>query len=104
MDLKAKFIYSNSVDEEIKPLLESAFVLIRNEACELLNPHFEDWNEEYGKVDDVDDYNSFIDNKCNNVLEVLNKRPIYFVKLKSEGGDLIGIFNETKIYLRLIPC
>lgn len=104
------FTYSENVNDDFKPLLERAYFIMRNKACDLLNPRYEKWNHDYGDVKNLDDYNKYIDDMSNNVLDDLNrKNKISPVKIRSEEGDLIGIIdnrfigNGIKMYLSVIP-
>ena len=107
----AQFHYDGFVTPMAKHLYEEAYNLMRNKACDLINPMYETWNNEYGKVEDLDDYNHYICEKQQVILDELNEQfnesP---VKLYSrEDCDIVGKFNdvltkkEVTMYVTLKP-
>lgn len=92
------YTYSEDVSENMKALVENLFMSLRGEAVDLLNPHYEEWNNEYDKdvigEDDME-YNGFIRDKQIEILNQLNKKYWFLpVKLSSdEYADIIGVFG-----------
>lgn len=79
-----------------KKACERYFMDARNRAVGLLNPHFDEWNNEYnetfGEMDEQK-YGWFIQEKMQEILTVLNSALDYPVKLHAdENGDIIGRF------------
>lgn len=73
---------------------ERYFMDARNRAVELLNPHFDEWNDEYvcGK-EEPKTYNRFIQKKIQSILTELNMILDYPVTLcAEEGGEIVGRF------------
>lgn len=113
MTYKAIFTHSNDklLSENIKNAAENIFVDARNEAIGWLNPHYEEWNEEYYKThgkDGVEEYNSFIQRKQNEILEDFNSKTNYGVKLYSDNEcDIVGKYHawwqEHIIHMKLKP-
>lgn len=93
------FNYSvEGIPECVKKILENQFMAARDEAIKLLNPHYEEWNAEYGKEivteDDEKKYNAFIQNKQNKILAEFNKTWMGPVKLYAgEDADIAGKFK-----------
>lgn len=88
----------NTLPEWVQKLTERYFMDARNEAVELLNPHYEEWNAEYGvsniKGEDDKDYLAFIQKKQQDILDSFNKTWIGPVKLYSdEYADIAGRFK-----------
>ena len=97
------FTYSEEgIPEVIKTFVENSFLAARNEAIELINPHYEEWNAAYTKEvtgEDDMEYNAYIQKKHNEILEGFNKKWMGPVKLYSdEYADIAGrfiIFGKT---------
>lgn len=95
------FDYSaHGIPNLIKNFVESEFMKARNEAIELLNPHYEEWNEAY--TDPVEDefdkkYNSYICSKQNAILDEFNKTWMGPVKLYSDE-ETCAIRGKFKIF------
>lgn len=94
-----EYVYSvEGIPDCIKKFLENQFMSARNEAIKLLNPKYEEWNEEYGKEivtdDDLKEYNHFIQSKQNEILDAFNKTWFGPVKLYAdEDADIAGKFK-----------
>lgn len=98
MECMVKFIFSDeSLPEVIKKSVARDFLRARHEAVDLLNPHFEEWNNSYtDEVNGEDDmkYNAFIADKQNEILDEFNKKWISPVKLfADEYADIAGKFK-----------
>lgn len=91
------FTYGDcKVRKSKKKACERYFMDARNRAVVLLNPHFEEWNNEYNAQNDVMDeqkYRWFIQEKENEILTKLNDILDYPVKIHADdNGDIIGRF------------
>ena len=93
------YTYSEEVSETMKALIEKIFMILRSEAVDLLNPHYEEWNNEYDKEvtgEDDMEYNGFIQKKQIEILDKVNKK-YWFLPLKlssDEYADIIGVFED----------
>jgi hypothetical protein len=71
---EVNFHYSNEdIPELHKRVIEKYFMNGRGAIVELLNPHYDEWNEAYGEVVDQDDYNNYIRNKQQEVIDKYNR-------------------------------
>lgn len=93
------FHYSEGgLPKEITNFVESQFMKARDEAIKLLNPHYEEWNNDYTGSDE--EYNRYISSKQNAILEEFNRKWMGPVKLwADEYGDIAGKF---KVYGKAI--
>lgn len=98
MNFAVEFHYDGFVLPAEKRLVERAYMIMRNEAVELINPHLEEWNNEYGTIEDQDDYNRFIAKKEQKILNDVNRRlkgsPVTLMA-REEDGDIVGVFTEA---------
>ncbi|MBO7451362.1 MAG: hypothetical protein J6U54_13440 [Clostridiales bacterium] len=120
MILQAKFIFSKEVMDVIKSFVQAEFMRVRNFACEALNPHYEEWNNEFESIphtidenDELKDwggteYCKFITKKMRGVLAQVNKEhPSRLVELDTdETADIIArckFDRSITVSLVLIP-
>ena len=93
----AQFHYDGFVTPMVKHLYEEAYNLMRNKACDLLNPMYETWNNEYGEIEDQDDYYRYICEKQQVILDELNKQfnesPVKLYA--SKDRDIVGKFTDV---------
>lgn len=97
---------SNTILEEY---IKSEFVRLRNIACDELNPHYEEWNTEFGDHDVPEDdelkeyggteYCNFIRSKQEPILQAINKKHSHgLVELCSdEICDICGLIKAKSI-------
>lgn len=91
------FNYDGFVTPVAKPLYEQAYNLMRGVAVDRINPMLEEWNNAYGKVQDLDDYNHYIQKKQQKILDQVN---LEFntspVKLyATDECEIVGKFTEV---------
>ena len=117
MVVRAKFVYNVPVCRALKDIFERDFMKMRSRAVELLNPHFDEWNDTYehsGWWDkegfDSKKYTAYISQEQNIILNKVNAEfPKSSVKLVSdpeEGGDIMAVvrlFPGIKMHLYMIP-
>ena len=112
------FIFSQEIPEPMRTMVTNEFVERRNYACDLLNPCYDKWNEEFDKLypdldGTTDEYGKFITNKQDEILKQVNKRrfglnltTIDSMKETGDYGDLICRLRfNPNIFVRaeLIP-
>lgn len=112
------FIFSQEIPEPMRTMVTNEFIERRNYACDLLNPCYDKWNEEFDKLypdldGTTDEYGKFITNKQDEILKQVNKRrfglnltTIDSMKEPGDYGDLICRLRfNPKIFVRaeLIP-
>lgn len=92
-----RFNYDGFVLPNLKRLYEKAYMLMYNAAVNVINPELEKWNDEYGEINDIDDYNSYISNKQQIVLDSINNKYVDSpVKLYSgDQCQIIGKFKDA---------
>lgn len=87
---------------------ERYFMDARNRAVRLLNPRFEEWNDEYAcGNEEPHTYDRFIQKKIQGVLTELNLILDYPVTLcAEEGGEIVGrfMYNGAVITMRLVDA
>ena len=91
------FTYGDcKVRKSMKKACERYFMDARNRAVKLLNPHFEEWNNEFNAQNETMDeqkYGWFIQEKMQTILTEVNRILDYPVKLHAdEDGNIIGRF------------
>lgn len=107
---KAEFHFTNeNMPDFVKQIIVSDFYEARNEAIDLINPHFEEWNADY--TDEVEGeydskYNAYIAHKENVILKAYNSSHKRIVQLYAdEYADIKGrykIFRWTgDVYVTL---
>ena len=90
MELLCKVFFNHSdesLPEEIKKFTENEFMKARDQAIQLLNPHYDEWNAAYTKEikgEDDMEYNAYIQSKQNAILDDFNKMWFSPVKLYSD--------------------
>lgn len=114
---------SDQLSDITKKCLIKDFVRLRDIACNKLNPHYEEWNDEFNniltKTVDPDDpladyggteYCEFIRSKQMEIIEKINKRYAKrYIKLDTDlngGCDIIGVAIKNpklKMHLVLYP-
>ena len=108
------FTYSEPVFPGFKKVYEKFFMKLRDEAVDLLNPHYEEWNAEYDKEisgpDDLE-YNTFIANKQREYLQIVNKKhekdisPLHLYLDSGEDADIMGKIpwagNEIEMHMSI---
>lgn len=78
-ELLCKVVYKYSVDipeKRLKKLLEMMFMSSRNSIVEMLNPHYDEWNAQYGKEvtgDDDEEYLHYIQKKQQEIIDKYNR-------------------------------
>ena len=92
------FHYSDEdLPDHVKDFTKNEFLRAREKAIELLNPHYEEWNAAYDKEvsgEDDEEYNAYIRNKQNAILDEFNRTWMGPVKLFSnEEADIAGRFQ-----------
>lgn len=94
------FHYSDEdLPDYVKDFTKNEFLRARGEAIELLNPHYEEWNAAYDKEvsgEDDEEYNTYIRNKQNTILDEFNRTWMGPVKLFS--NEEAGIAGRFQIY------
>lgn len=86
----------------VKPMYERVFVKMYNEACNALNPHYEDWNKEFDSLypdanlkmdnDEMNPlYKNYLQNKQNEILSTLDNKVF-----KLYSGDECQICGKVK--------
>jgi hypothetical protein len=112
------FRTSKPVSQDIMNVMIDEFVDRRNIACRLLNPHYEEWNNEYneshpnnkGGVDGDPEYVEFINQKQNEILKQANEKILKtnIVSISTdEQCDLVGVYRADESIIltaELIPC
>ena len=109
----------------LKNIIQNEYVRLRNIACNELNPHYEEWNAEFGDRDIPEDdelkdwggteYCNFIRHKQEAILQEVNKKHAKgIVELCSDeicdiGGviktkSIAGYDHDVKFVAELIPC
>lgn len=99
--------------------VKAEYCRLRRIACDELNPHYDEWNSEFGphttKEDDElswaggTEYCNFIRSKQEPILNAINAREATFVKLRSlEACDIGGIVQHggevlTTFYITIKP-
>ena len=107
------FDYDKEVNDFIKVLYERDFMTLRDEAVELLNPHYEEWNAEYdrlyGEMDEAT-YNPFIQQKQREILKIVNDKHVkgpgistVFLDSSDDECDIMAVsrLDGTKIHLTI---
>lgn len=96
------YTYSEPVYPGFKQIFERQFMKMRDEAVDLLNPHYEEWNAAYNKEvtgEDDMEYNAYIRSKHREVFGPLNEKhkndiPMLKFRLDSdEYADIIGVID-----------
>ena len=92
----------DDIPKSIKDSIEKEYFRLRHYACEAINPHFEEWNEEFGDVNPAEDdplkdyggteYCKFIQKKEKKIIKQVNrKHRSLLIKLDiDEIGDIIA--------------
>lgn len=96
------------VSNRTQEKLFDEFMMLRGEAVDMLNPHYEQWNAAYtDEVNGENDpkYNAYIDKRQQGVLDVINKyHPFHKIQLFSKDGDIIGKTKDgTIVSISIIP-
>lgn len=96
------------VSDRTKERLFNEFMMLRDEAVDMLNPHYEQWNAAYTEeVNGEDDpkYNAYIDKLQQSVLDEINRHhPLHRIKLFSKNCDLMGRTKDgTIVSISIIP-
>jgi hypothetical protein len=133
LTFKVKFVYDDKAFGEaiesrvfLKDMIHSEYVKLRNIACEAVNPHLEEWNEEFNfdkySIPEDDElkewggtkYCNFIRSKQEPILQEINKKySTGVVELCcDEICDICGVIRATKFNYdhdvrfscELIPC
>lgn len=97
------FTYSEPMTPLFRKVFEKQFMRLRDEAIDLVNPCYEQWNKEYDKEvkgeDDLE-YNSYIASKHREMFKPLNekhKNDIAPLRMRldsdDENADIIGVIN-----------
>lgn len=125
-----KFLYDDKKFQEameshiiLDKLITSEFMRLRNIACDKLNPHYEEWNAEFGDHDVPEDdelknwggteYCNFIRSKQEPILQEVNKKyakgliELYCDEICDIGGVIrtktMGYDHDVKFSCELIP-
>lgn len=88
------FYYDKEIPEVVKEMIEPMFLDMRNIAVDMINPHYEEWNEAYTKeVTGADDYeyNSYIASKHREVLKSFNET----VNAKNHGNWFMWLDSDN---------
>lgn len=96
------------VDDKTEKQLFDEYMMLRDEAVGMLNPHYEQWNAAYtNEVNGEDDleYNAYIDRMHQGILDDFNKHhPFSKIRLFSKDGDLMGKTNDgTIVSISIVP-
>ena len=125
-----KFLYDNKEFQKameshtiLEELIKSEFVRLRNIACDELNPHYEEWNTEFGDHEVPEDdelknwggteYCNFIRSKQEPILQAVNKKhskgivELYSDEICDIGGVIrtqsMGLDHDVHFSCELIP-
>lgn len=104
---EVQFHYSNEdIPKLHKRVIEKYFMNGRSAIVEMLNPHYDEWNEAYGEVVDQDDYNEYIRNKQQEVIDKYNRLFGNAMKFYSnEEADIAARFmygkKEVTMYMTI---
>ena len=125
-----KFLYDNKEFQKameshtiLEELIKSEFVRLRNIACDELNPHYEEWNAEFGDHEVPEDdelknwggteYCNFIRSKQEPILQAVNKKhskgivELYSDEICDIGGVIrtqsMGLDHDVHFSCELIP-
>ena len=99
---KAVGDFNKKVPKFIKNKIENEYFRLRHYACNAINPHFKEWNEEFGDVEPFEgdplkdyggtEYCKFIRRKEREIIKQVNKEhKSWIIKLDiDEIGDIIA--------------
>lgn len=103
-------LYSKEIPKGVQSMFLDSYVKMRNEAVEMINPHYEEWNAEYDRLYPVKlkpeeaeykRYNAFIAEKHKPFLAKANKSLLFELFTDLESGDIACRIKGTDIICRI---
>lgn len=115
--MNTKYVVKFEFTKRLPPIVDAwaknKFINMRNQACELFNPRYEDWNKEFDKLypdigGDNDKYIDFINAKRQPYLDEINKDNSGIKLVFNEDGAIdadVDIKNwKSHISLIIVPA